>query len=332
MTLMAIKIVTDSSSDIPRDLARELDISIVPLYVRFGAVMYRDGVDIEPAQFYEKLQHEPDHPATSSASPGDFAEMYEKLGRDSDGIVSIHVSSKLSATYEAALRGKQLVSDNKFPIEVVDSRLVTIALGLVAIAAAKAAAAGRGMQDTLDQIHQVIPAIRTYGMLDTLKYIARGGRFGKAGPLLGSVLPVRPLLTIKDGTLAPVGVSRTRVNGIERLLELVRSVPGIQKIGISHSSVDDEIVAFVDKLKSFMPDVVPIVTKLGPALGAHGGPGTILVAMQQEAGKAGVESEAGHRKLGNLPSMQSIKDSILQRKQKDVAPYLSYELPPAAVI
>jgi len=318
---MAIKIVTDSGSDIPPDIAKELEISVVPLYVHFGAVSYKDGVDLQPAEFFQKLLSDPSHPTTSSPSPGDFAEVYEKLGSDCDGIISLHISSKLSATYDAALGGKKLISVQKCPIQVVDSRLVTIPVTLVAMAAAKAATAGKSMQDILDHINRLIPAIRSYGMLDTLKYIVKGGRLGKASGLIGSLLPVRPILTIKDGALTPIGVARTRSGAIERLLERLRSVTNVKAIGISHSSPDEEVTSFAGKLKSFLPDIKPTIARLGPAIGTHGGPGTILVAMQQELGKMEADTETGRKKLVSLPSMQSIKDGILQRKQKDTTAF-----------
>ncbi len=314
---MPVKIVTDSSSDIPGDIARELDITVVPLYISFGTETLRDGVDIQPDEFYRRLVNDPVHPTTAAASPGDFAEIYEKLSHNADGIISIHLSRKVSATFDAALKGRELVSGKNCPVEVVDSKLVTIALGLVAIAAAKAARAGKTMQNTLDHVNEVIPCIRVYGFLDSLKYIAKGGRLGRAGPFLSSVLPVKPVLTMKDGSLAPTGVVRTRSKGIERLQELVRSTLHVKEIGIAHSADDQEIKSFIERLKSFLPDIRPTVTQLGPALGVHGGPGAILLAIQRESPAAGAGLEAGERKPAvSLPSLQSIRDSFAQRKSR----------------
>jgi DegV family protein with EDD domain len=326
---MAINIVTDSGSDLPREVADGLGINIVPLYVHFGPVSYRDGIDLQPAEFFKKLETEPIHPTTSSPSPGDFAEVYEKLGQNCEGILSVHISSKVSATYESALRGKELVSTRKCPIEVVDSRLVTIPLALVAMEAARAAAAGKNMNDIKDLIGRLVPSLRSYGILDTLKYIVKGGRLGKASGLVGSLLPVRPILTIKDGSVTPVGVSRTRSGAIERLLERLRSVSNVRAIGIAHSSPDEEVASFTDKLKTFVPDVKPMIAKLGPAIGTHGGPGTILVAMQPELAAVESDTENARRKLVSLPSLQSIKEGILQRKQKDVTQFSFINLMPA---
>ena len=326
---MAINIVTDSGSDLPRHVAEGLGINIVPLYVHFGPASYRDGVDLQPADFFKKLESGPVHPTTSSPSPGDFAEVYQKLGQNCEGILSVHISSKVSATYDSALRGKDLVSTSKCPIEVVDSRLVTIPLALVVMELARAAAAGKNMNEIKDLVGRLIPAVRAYGILDTLKYIVKGGRLGKASGLVGSLLPVRPILTIKDGSVIPVGVSRTRNGAIERLLERLKSVSNVRAVGIAHSAPDEEIASFMDKLRTFVPDIKPMIAKLGPAIGTHGGPGTILVAMQQELAAVESDSETGRRKIVSLPSLQSIKEGILQRKPKDVTPFASMSLMPA---
>ena len=315
---MTINIVTDSGSDLPRDVAKDLGISIVPLYVRFGSVSYRDGVDLQPGEFFQKMENGPVHPTTSTASPGDFAQVYEKLGQDSEGIISVHLSSKVSATYDAALRGKDLVSNKKCPIEVVDSRLVTIPLALLAMAAARSAASGKNMDEVRDHINRLIPAIRVYGMLDTLKYIVKGGRLGRASGLVGSLLPIRPILTIKDGMVTPVGASRTRSGVIAGLLERLKSISSnVEAVGIAHSSPDEEVASFADKMKAFLPDIKPMIAKLGPAIGTHGGPGTILVAMQHDLSAAEADTETGRKRFHSLPSMQSIKDGIRQRTQKD---------------
>jgi len=315
---MTINIVTDSGSDLPRDVAEDLGISIVPLYVRFGSVSYRDGVDLQPGEFFQKMENGPVHPTTSSASPGDFAQVYEKLGQDSEGIISVHLSSKVSATYDAALRGKDLVSNKKCPIEVVDSRLVTIPLALLAMAAARSAASGKNMDEVRDHINRLIPAIRAYGILDTLKYIVKGGRLGRASGLVGSLLPIRPILTIKDGMVTPVGASRTRSGAIAGLLERLKSISNnVEAVGIAHSTSDEEVATFTDKLKAFLPGIKPMIAKLGPAIGTHGGPGTILVALQHDLSAVEADTEVGRKRFGSLPSMQSIKDGIMQRKQKD---------------
>ncbi len=327
---MAVKIVTDSGSDIPKDVAEELGITVVPLYVRFGDVSYRDGVDIQPDEFFEMLKREAVYPTTSSPSPGDFAEAYQKLCSDSDGIISIHISRKVSSTYEAALRGRQMVSDMKCPVEVVDSRLVTIPLYLLGVAAARAASAGKNMHEMREYINQLIPAIHAYGVLDTLRYIAKGGRLGQAVTRIGSVLPVKPMLAIKDGVVSPIGMARTRNKSLEDLLDRVRAWRNVEEVGISHSTSEEEIGSFVDRVKAIFPNIKPTIAKLGPALGAHGGPGSILIAMRQELGKTDADLAAVKKPI-SLPSIQSIREGIMQHLPKDTSHPFVYQFEAAQV-
>ncbi len=314
---MPVRIVTDSSSDIPSAIARELDITVVPLYVRFGSNIYRDGIDIMPEEFYRRLRDEPVHPATSAASPGDFAQAYAGLADGSEGIISIHLSKKVSATYDAAVQGRDMLENKSCPIEIIDSRLVTMALVLITIAAARAARAGKSIQEIVDHVNSLIPCMRVYGLLDTLKYVMKGGRLGKVGPIISSVLPIKPVLTMKNGTVTPIGAVRTRAKGIERLCDLITSIPGIQELGIAHSTSETEINSFMDRLKSLLPGINPVLSSLGPALGVHGGPGAILVAIRQDIEAAAAAIEAKERKVHiSLPSLQEIKQSLRQRRKE----------------
>ncbi len=207
---MAVKIVTDSSADLPAELIKELGISVVPLYVRFGDEVYRERVSITDDEFYQKLVHGPVHPVTIQPGPQDFVEVYKKLVREADGIVSIHLSSKLSGTYNSALQAKEMVGEGGCPIEVVDSGSITMAMGLVCIAAAEAAKAGKDLEQVLDGVKQDVPNAHLLALFDTLKYLQLGGRIGKAKALLGSILNVKPLITLKDGEVMPAGQVRTR--------------------------------------------------------------------------------------------------------------------------
>jgi DegV family protein with EDD domain len=315
---MTVKIVTDSSSDIPPEIARELDITIVPLSLRFGAQSYRDGIDIMPEEFYRRLVNEPVHPATAAMSPGDFAGVYDKLAGQAEGIISIHLSQKVSAAYDAAIQGRSLMENKGCPVEIIDSRFVTIALGLITIAAARAAQAGKDMQEIVVQVNALVPCMRVYGILDTLKYVMKGGRLGKAGPFISSILPIKPVLTMKDGTVAPIGAARTRIKAIERLCKLIASVPMVQELGIAHSTTEEELRCFVEKIKSILPGVKPVISKLGPALGVHGGPGSILVGIQQDIKAIAAAIELRERKITfSLPSMQSIKERLRQRGKEE---------------
>jgi DegV family protein with EDD domain len=301
---MTVKIVTDSTADLSPQVARELGITVVPVYVRFGERVYRDGVDISEDEFYQKLVESPIHPATSQPSPADFADVYKKLSREVDEIVSIQVTSKLSGTYNSALQGKELVKTG-CRIEVVDSLSVTMGLGLIAMAAARLAEAGESLPVVMEEIRQCIPRIRLLGVFDTLKYLLRSGRIGKAKALLGSMLNVKPLLTMRDGELFPAGQVRTRSKGIERLFDLVKNALNIQELAIVHSTTPDEAGSLRERVASIFDRGRIHVARLGPALGVHGGPGALIVALREKV--SGIRQEAGEgdtsKKRLSLPSL-----------------------------
>ncbi|MFC2072178.1 DegV family protein [Chloroflexota bacterium] len=276
---MTVKVVTDSTSDLPPQLAEELGITVVPVYVQFGKDVYRDRVDISEDEFYQRLQSDPIHPSTEPPTPQDFAAAYQKLSQEADGIISIHISSKLSATFNSALRAKELV-ETECPIEVVDSQLVTMGLGLLVTAANTLAQSGKGLPQVTDEVKQIIPSIHLLGFLDTLKYLALGGRIGKAKALLGSVLAVKPMLTVKDGELEPAGQVRSHANGMDRLFDFVKNATDIQDLAIVHSTTPDEAQTLAERMDSIFPKERTMLIRLGPALGVHGGPGILFVALR----------------------------------------------------
>jgi len=276
---MKIKIVTDSTADLPPQLANELGVTVVPAYLHFGDDVYRDRVDISEDEFYQRLLSDPIHPSTEPPTPQDFADVYQKLSQEADGIISIHISSKLSATYNSALRGKELI-ETGCPIEVIDSQLVTMGLGLLAIAAAPIAKSGKSLQQVAEEVAQTIPRIYLLGLFDTLKYLALGGRISKAKALLGSVLNVKPILTMKDGELEPVGQVRKRANGIDRLFDFVKNATDIQDLAIVYSTTPDEAETLAERLGSIFTKEQIRLARLGPALGVHGGPGILFVVLR----------------------------------------------------
>jgi len=276
---MEIKIVTDSTADLPPRLAEELGIIVVPAYVKFGRKVYRDRVDISEDEFYQRLLSDPVHPSTDPPTPQDFADVYQKLCTETDGIISIHVSSKLSATYSSALRGRELV-ETECPIEVVDSQSVTMGLGLLTIVATTAARSGKNLPQVAEKVKQIIPSIHLLGLFDTLKYLALGGRIGKAKALLGSVLSVKPMLTMKDGELEPAGQVRNRANGMDGLFDFVKKAINIQDLAIVYSTTPDEAQTLAERMSSIFTKERIRLTRLGPALGVHGGPGILFVALR----------------------------------------------------
>ena len=278
---MTIKIVTDSTADLPPTLAEELGITIVPVYLRFGDQVYHDRVDISEDEFYDRLLHDPIHPSTTQPAPQDFTDIYQRLSQEADGIVSIHVTSKLSGTYNSAIQGKELTEDG-CPIEVVDSQTVSMAMGIIAIVAAKMARSGKSLQQVTAEVRQIIPDIHLLILFDTLKYLAKGGRIGKAKELLGSVLNVKPLLSIQDGELVPTGQVRTRSKGIQRLFEAVKNTTGIQDLSIVYSTTPDEAQILAEHVGSIFPREQITLARVGPALGVHAGPGALAVGFRKK--------------------------------------------------
>ncbi|UCG10751.1 MAG: DegV family protein [Dehalococcoidia bacterium] len=280
---MKVKIVTDSTADLPPQLASELGITVVPAYVRFGDEVYRDRIDISEDEFYQRLSSDPVHPTTEPPTPQDFAEVYQKLSAEADGIVSIHISSKLSATYNSALRGVEILG-KEFPIAVVDSQLVTMGLGLLTVSAATIAQSSKDLPQLVADVRNTISSIRVLGFLDTLKYLALGGRIGKAKALLGSLLSVKPMLTIKDGELEPAGQVRTRNHGMNSLLDFVKNAEDIQDLAIVYSTTLDEAQTLAERI-AFKYNIKQVrLTRLGPVLGVHAGPGILFVALRVKTG------------------------------------------------
>ncbi len=277
---MTVKIVTDSSADLPDEVAKALGITVVPLYVRFGDEVLRDRVDISEDEFYKRLQHDPVHPNTTQPTPQDFVNVYQKLAQGADGIVSIHLSAKLSGTCSSALQAKGTVA-SECSVEVVDSETLSMALGLVVIAAARAAKDGKSLDEVEAVARQTIPSIRLLALLDTLKYLMLGGRIGKAKALLGSILSVKPILTLKDGEVVPAGQVRTRAKGLDRLFEFVQSMANIQELTVVHSTTPDEAQALAERFGSVFDKEKIIMSRLGPVLGVHIGPAALIVAVRE---------------------------------------------------
>ena len=274
---MAIKIVTDSTCDIPQSLAEELGITVVPVYVQFGSKTYRDGTDITHSEFYDRLQHFPVHPTTSQPSPQDFIDVYKKLSEDADGIISIHIASKLSGTVNSALRGKDMVAPD-CPIEIIDTQSVSMGIGLILVKATQIVSSCTDFQQAVEQIKQLSDRIHIWALFDTLKYLAMGGRIGKGKALLGNVLNIKPLLTLKDGEFLPAAKARSREKAIDILYGYAEKIGNIEDISVMHSTSPDEAKALAERLE-VLCGKKPKIARLGPALGVHAGPGALAIAL-----------------------------------------------------
>jgi DegV family protein with EDD domain len=274
---LTVKIVTDSGSDLPLELAKKLDIAIVPVYIYFGDKAYKDGVDISPDELYKRLVEGPVYPTTTQPMPSDFAETYTALAKDTDSIVSIHLPSKISGTYNAALQGIELAKP-KCQVHVFDSLTVSVGLGLIVLTAARLAKNGGKLQDILDETKKAISQTQIRGLLDTLQYLLKGGRITKAKALVGSLLNVKPILKTRDGELVQAAMARSFAKGLDQLFEFVQKFPNLQEVGISHTTVPDEAKALKKRLTSVIDEKKIQMMRVGAGLGVHGGPGTLIVA------------------------------------------------------
>jgi DegV family protein with EDD domain len=277
---MPVRIVTDSSADLPDQIIEELGIAVVPIYVRFGEEVHRDRVTISEDEFYQRLESDPVHPSTVQPGPQDFLEVYQKLS-GADGIVSIHISGKLSGTCNSALMAKDML-EGGCPVEVIDTHATTMGLGLVVIAAAEMAKAGESMDKVVAAAKEAIPQIHLLAMFDTLKYLLLGGRIGKAKALLGSVLNVKPMISLKDGELVPVGQARNRAKGLDKLFDFAENTAGIQDLAIVYNTMPDEAQKLAERISSVFAKEKIRMAKVGPALGVHMGPGMLIVVYREK--------------------------------------------------
>ncbi len=275
---MAVKIVTDSLGDIPSEVAGELGITVIPINVLFGTESYRDGVDLTTDQFYHKLMHSKTFPTTIVPPLDMFVDIYNKLAEETDEIAVITNSHKLSAAYEAALQAKELMK-RKCRVEVVDSLWAVMAQGLIVIAAAKAADAGASLDEVVALAHFNIPRVDVRMVLDTLEYLKRGGRIGKAQAFLGSVLKVSPVLGLRDGEVFPFARERSRAKAIDYLYNFAASFSHIDEMAVEHATTPDEADELTERLSSKFPKERIYRSKVSPVIGAHVGPRVLGVAV-----------------------------------------------------
>ncbi len=276
---MAVRIVTDSTADIPLEQAQALGITVVPLTVFFGEEAYLDGVELDNASFYRKLQESKALPRTSQPPPAAFQEAYTRLlNEGADGILSVHLSSKLSGTYQSACTARDSLPEHmrRMPIEIVDSLSISVGMGIPILRAAQEAREGLSLKEIKAHVLDQLSRTRILAVLDTLEYVKRGGRIGGAKALLGNMLSVKPILSLKDGKVVPVEQPRTRSKAYERIAQLLANMGKLESVAIGEASTDvgQQLAAAI---KATYSGNIPIY-KLGAVLGTHSGPGTGAVA------------------------------------------------------
>ena len=273
-----VAIVTDSVADLSPQLAEEFGIIVVPLVVRFGTDLYRDGLDLSPDQFYEKLKTSKVLPATSVPPPAAFADAYDKLAEKANEIVVISLTSKLSATYQVALQAVGLMK-KRCRVEVLDSQWAVMAQGFIAIAAARAAQSGASLDEVLDVARHTIYRVDMRAAFDTLEYLERGGRIGKAQAFLGSLLKVNPVIGIKDGEVYPCARERSRAKAVDHLYNFATSFGNVEGLAVEYATDLDEANRLVQRLHSKYPQAPIYLSRASPVIGTHTGPGLIVVTV-----------------------------------------------------
>ncbi len=275
---MTVKIVTDSLSDITEDLAKPLGITVVPVYVRFGKEVYRDRVEMTTEEFYCRLVQSATLPTTTQPSPGDFLETYKKLAKETNDILVVNLSSKLSGTYQSAVQAKQLMG-SKVHIEVIDSGTVVMGLGLIVLAVARMAKKGAKLDELTRFVHGMMPRSHAIMSFDTLKYLAKGGRIGKAQGLLGSMLSVKPILTIRDGEVHPLTRVRSRAAGTDYLYHFVAGFSQIEALAVEHATTPEEADQLIDRLDKLFPKEQIVKSTVSPVIGTYVGPHVLSVSV-----------------------------------------------------
>jgi DegV family protein with EDD domain len=268
-----VRIVTDSTADLTPEQQQAAGITVVPLNVHFGDQVFRDHMDLSTDEFFRRLKASPQLPRTSQPSVGAFEEAYRALREGGDEIVSVHLSSRVSGTYNSALMAAQSVG--KEAIDVVDSLSTSMALGFMALEGAKLARAGRDRPAVAQRLRELVPKARVTCVVDTLTYLERGGRIGKARALLGSLLNVKPILQLKDGEVVPVGRARGRAQALNRLVELLERDGKLSQLAIMHGAARADAEQLRDRVASSYPSLDILVTETGAVLGTHTGPGVI---------------------------------------------------------
>jgi DegV family protein with EDD domain len=270
---MSIRIVTDSTCDLPAELVRANNITVIPMYINVGSEAFRDGVDISRQEFYQRLPTFKHHPTTAAPSPGLFRQTYEQLAAEgATEILSIHIAVKLSAVVDMAAQAAKETS--LIPVTVFDSRQLSMGTGFQVLAAAQAAAEGRSMAEIVSMLEMQITRTRTFAALDTLEFLRRSGRMNFALAFLGSLLHIKPFLKMYNGNPTAERV-RTRGKAMNRLIALLQAAAPLEKAAVLHSNAADRAEELKQRVQHLLPPGELIFEEINPVLGAHIGPGVV---------------------------------------------------------
>ncbi len=274
--MTTVHIVTDSTSDIAPELLTEHGITVIPLTIAFGSESFRDGVDLKPDDFYARLQTTKQLPTTSQPPPALFQHAYEHLISRGE-VVSVHLSHKFSGTIEAARAAAREIAPDR--ISVVDSGSVSMGLGLCVLAAARVAESGGTREACVAAAESAASRLHVAVAFETLEYLRRGGRIGRATAFLGGLLRLKPILTVKDGESFPLTRARSRGKAIDELFALAGRNAPLDEMVVCDTTTPADTEALAARLRAAYPDVPLHIGRFGPVLGVHGGPGMLGIAV-----------------------------------------------------
>lgn len=276
-----IHVVTDSGCDLPEFIKEKYNIHVVPLSIQFGDEIYRDGIDLSVEKFYQRLGTEATLPSTCQPSPADFVKCFEEIAQPGDSIISVHLSSNLSGTYQSSVLASTMVSD-AIDITAIDTKSASIGVGLVAVAIAEAVQNGATKDEAIAIGERAIQELGVYFVVDTLENLRKNGRIGAAQAMVGSLLNIKPVLTLKDGIVTPFDKVRGKAKALRRIQDLIKE-DALEhpdrplRVGVTHAHCLTEAENFAETLKAELNIKDLIISYIGPTIGVHVGQGTIAL-------------------------------------------------------
>jgi DegV family protein with EDD domain len=276
--MASVVLVTDSTADIPLEIREKLGISMVPLKVNFGEQTYLDNITLQPGQFYEKLTSFDGLATTSQPSPADFFEVYKKLTDEGHCVISIQLSAALSGTYQSATIAKSMLEEGA-DVTVIDSKSASYGYGTLVVKAAEMAQAGAGKEEVVAEVHRLRQEMKLYFLVDTLEYLQKGGRIGKASAVLGTLLNIKPILSIDDeGIVVPIEKVRGHKRAMARIAEMLEADFKAQPVNLT-VALTPGFESGVSEMSELIKKQLNVIryqeTAIGPVVGTHTGPGTI---------------------------------------------------------
>jgi DegV family protein with EDD domain len=271
-----VRVVTDSTADIPDDLVQELEIGVVYDYINFGTTSLQDKIDISRSEFYRRLTSEEETPTTASPGVGEFEAVYRQMGAPEVPILSLHPPARFSALYNTAVLAAQSFPAGR--VTVLDAGQLSMGLGWMAIAAARAARAGKGLEDIVVLVEGMLPRMRVYAALDTFEFLRRSGRLGWARSVVGTLLRIKPLIELRDGDILPLDRVRTSRRAMARLAELTQGLQPVESLALLHSNWPEGATELRNHLGDLKPDDPVLTVDVTPVIGVHVGPRGLGVA------------------------------------------------------